>query len=73
MSSESPWHIFSLLRLVDKFGQPIPAFNINGKNKNNTVVGGILTTSILAVTLGYFASSLQGTITGSNDVISYSV
>ena len=44
MFSETPWHINSFFRNVDRFGQPIPAFNVRGKDKVKTVVGGILTT-----------------------------
>ena len=49
-------------RTIDNlFTQPVSA-----QNKNNTVVGGILTTIILEITLGYFVSSLQGMISGNN-------
>ena len=73
MASESPWHIFNLLRLIDRFGQPIPAFNISGKNKINTVVGGILTSAILTITLGYFVKILQEQVSGSSQIITFNV
>ena len=33
MSSESPWHIAGFLRKIDRFGYPIPTFNIKGADK----------------------------------------
>lgn len=73
MAVESPWHIFNVFRSIDRFGQPIPTFNISGKNKINTVVGGILSALILAITLSYFMGRLEGLITGSNQIINYNV
>ena len=57
--SESAWHINSFFRKVDRFGQPIPAFNVKGKDKVRTVIGGILTIAIITLTLGYFIAKLQ--------------
>ena len=73
LSEESPWHMFSILRQMDRFGQPIPAFNIKGKNQINTVSGGIMSAIILMVTFGYFLIGLQSLIVGTNRVINYNV
>ena len=59
MFKESAWHINSFFRKVDKFGQPIPAFNVNGKDKVKTAVGGFLTLAVLALVLIYFLIKLQ--------------
>ena len=59
MFSESAWHINSFFRKVDKFGQPIPAFNVKGKDKVKTVAGGVLTVATLVLALGYFLLKLQ--------------
>ena len=50
---DSPWSVTNFLSQCDIFGQPVPAFNIKGKEKITTAVGGLLTAFILAVTLGY--------------------
>ena len=47
------------------FGQPIPAFNIKGNDKVQTVAGGFLSAAVLALTLGF-------AIKGMNDLISKS-
>ena len=50
---DSSWSVTNFLSQCDIFGQPVPAFNIKGKEKVTTAVGGFLSTFILAVTLGY--------------------
>ena len=42
-----------MFRSVDKFGKDVPAFNINGETKVNTVVGGIISTCILTLVFIY--------------------
>ena len=56
--SESPWHIAGFLRKLDRFGYPIPTFNIKGADKVTTAIGGMMTAIILTFTLGYFISKL---------------
>ena len=58
MFSESPWHMTNFFRRLDKFGEPLPAFNIKGEEEVKTVVGGILTFFSIILTLMYFASKL---------------
>ena len=70
---ESPWHINSFFRNIDRFGQPIPAFNVNGKDKVTSTVGGVLTTAIITLTLGYFLRNLSKLADGSEPTISYNV
>ena len=55
---ESRWHINSFFRKIDRFGKQIPAFNMKGKDKVTSTVGGIMTVTIMAITLGYFVMSL---------------
>ena len=31
-TKESPWHIMKILRQMDRFGEPLPAFNLKGKD-----------------------------------------
>ena len=58
MFRESPWHINSFFSKIDRFGQQIPAFNVKGKDKVTTTVGGIMTVTIMTLTLGYFVMRL---------------
>ena len=30
--TESPWYISNMLSRLDRFGEPVPAFNIKGKD-----------------------------------------
>ena len=55
MFSDSPWHINSFFRKLDRFGQPIPAFNMKGKDKVNTIAGGFFSI-ILFMTLFMYSS-----------------
>ena len=52
------------------FGQPVPAFNIKGKSKVKTAVGGILSAVIIAVTLGYSIMKIHDLMLKANPVIS---
>ena len=47
------WHINNVLSNIDSFGKEVPAFNIKGEAKVNTVFGGIITAMILTMTLSY--------------------
>ena len=47
------WHFFNVFRNMDNFGKEVPAFNINGQTKVNTVVGGIISTCILTLVFIY--------------------
>ena len=69
MFSESPWHIAGFLRKIDRFGYPIPTFNIKGADKVKTAIGGILTATIMTFTLGYFIIKMQALIKGSDPII----
>ena len=66
---ESPWHISSFLRTIDRFGSPIPAFNIKGTEKVKTTAGGILTATIMVFTLSYFVVNVQRLAKGSDPII----
>ena len=71
MFRESPWHITNFIRELDKFAQPIPAFNIKGRDEVKTVAGGFLTMATIVLTLGYFVIKLQDLRTGSDKTINY--
>ena len=58
MFRESPWHINNFFSKIDRFGQPIPAFNVKGKDRVTTTFGGIVTALIMVLTLGYFVMRL---------------
>ena len=68
---ESPWHISSFVREIDQFGSPIPAFNIKGSEKVKTTFGGILSATIVVLTLGYFVQNMQGLVKGDDPIINY--
>ena len=46
---------------------------MKGKDRVTTTAGGILTVTIMIITLGYFVSSLQGLAAGSNPTINYNL
>ena len=54
------------------FGQPIPAFNIKGKDKVKTLIGGILSYIIISVTLGYAINLIPDLILKTNPIINES-
>ena len=51
------------------FGQPIPAFNIKGNDKVQTVAGGFLSAAIIALTLGFGVKGMYDLITKSDPTI----
>ena len=62
----------NVLRKVDGFGKPIPAFNLGGNTKFQTVPGGILTLVILMVTLSYSFNKFVDMSAGKNPNITQS-
>ena len=48
-----------MFRALDRFGHDIPAFNINGERKVNTVIGGALTFVIMCLILIFAAVKLE--------------
>ena len=66
---ESRWSVTNFLRDCDLFGQPIPAFNIKGKDQVKTAIGGILSAIIITVTLGYTIMKIPDLILKSNPII----
>ena len=67
--SESPWHVMTFLRKLDKFGQPIPAFNLKGEDKVKTSLGGLLTAAIMTTVLGYAIMKMYDLIVGADPII----
>ena len=47
------WHLNSVLRSFDIFGQQLPTFNLKGQSTVHTMAGGVITFFILVVTLVY--------------------
>ena len=66
----SPWSVRSFLRECDIFGRPIPAFNIKGKDKVKTAIGGILSAMIMTITLGYTIMNFYDLILKTNPIVS---
>ena len=46
---------------------------MKGKDSIKTVIGGILTTAIITLTLGYFIIKLQDLMAGTDKTINYNV
>ena len=52
------WHVDNFLSKQDFFGKEVPSFNIKGNQVVNTVPGGLLSTMIMGVTLGFAATGI---------------
>ena len=50
------------LEQIDRFGEPIPAFNIKGKDKVKTAFGGIMTLLVVFLTISYFSSKFNSIV-----------
>ena len=61
----------NVLQRIDKFGEPIPAFNLKGKNQIRTPFGGIMTITIIFFTLGYFLQKLNTILEKENPILNY--
>ena len=59
----------NMLRRIDRFGEPLPAFNIKGKDKVTTAFGGIMTALIIILTLSYFISKVNSIVERSNPIM----
>ena len=66
---ESPYHIANFLRSIDRFGQPVPTFNIKGTNKVKTACGGVLSAVIMTFALAYFTIKFEALFKGADPVI----
>ena len=60
------------MRECDLFAQPIPAFNIKGKEKVKTPIGGILSAFIMTVTLGYTIMKIPDLVLTTNPIMNES-
>ena len=67
---DSPYSVRSFLRECDIFGHPIPAFNIKGKDKVKTAIGGILSAIIMTITLGYTIVNFHDLFLKTNPIVS---
>lgn len=48
---DNRWQMSRVLERFDIFGEPLPSFNIKGKQQIQTRIGGVCTVLILATTL----------------------
>ena len=51
--TQSKWYLGNVFRSLDNFGSPIPAFNLKGNKEVTTIAGGLLSATILTLTLAY--------------------
>ena len=58
------------MRERDIFGQNIPAFNIKGKDKVKTAIGGFLSALIITVTFSYTIMQVHDMMLHRNPIIS---
>ena len=47
------WHMPNVLKRIDKFGEPLPAFNVKGEMEVTTLTGGIVTFLIYIIFIAY--------------------
>ena len=67
----SRWHFLNVIRNLDTFGKEVPAFNIDGETKINTIVGGILTALIFMTGLLYAGVKLDHLLNRDNPNINF--
>ena len=60
------WQASEFLRRRDSFGKAVPAFNVEGDTQVRTIIGGIMTLTILTVTLGYSITKFGDLMEGNN-------
>ena len=59
----------NLMRQIDRFGEPVPAFNIQGKDKVKTAFGGIVTLFVVFLTINYFINKLNSIVEKKNPIM----
>ena len=55
----SSWGMHKVLKKIDAFGEPLPSFNIKGKDHVYTLGGGVITMLITIVVLAYAAVKFE--------------
>ena len=70
-SGGASWSVGNRMRDIDGFGKEIPAFNLKGENRVNSVFGGVVTTIILTLTLIYASMKAIDLMEKRNPTISY--
>ena len=58
-----------VFKKIDAFGQPLPSFNIKGKERVNTIVGGFCTLILFMTILSYGMLKFSNLITKPNPII----
>ena len=58
-----------MFKRIDAFGKPLPSFNLKGKEKVNTIVGGFITLMIFLTIFSYGALKFSNLITKPNPAI----
>ena len=67
--SKSKWHVNKLLHNIDNFAYKIPSFNLKGKDKITTIIGGMLSAFIFAIVLAYAIKNLYALSEGTDPII----
>ena len=60
------WHIGNVFRNADKFGKPIPSFNLKGETNVKTVIGGIMSLLVSITVLIYSTIKMIQLVNNSN-------
>ena len=68
-SGGASWSVSNRMRDIDGFGKEIPAFNLRGENRVNSVCGGVVTTIILTLALIYASVKAIDLVEKKNPVI----
>ena len=64
------WHIYNFLRGLDMFGQEVPGFRIKGQRSVNTVLGGIVSSAVILITLLFAGLKMVQLVNKNNPVMS---
>ena len=57
--NEPWWHIRHVFQRLDMFGKEVPAFNINGEQRVNTALGGVLFAFVVVTAITYATIKLM--------------
>ena len=64
------WHIYNFLRGLDMFGQEVPGFRIKGQRSVNSVLGGIVSSAVIFITLLFAGLKMVQLVNKTNPVMS---
>ena len=63
------WHMRNVLKKIDVFGEPLPAFNVKGETVITTLTGGIVTFLMIIIFLTYGSLKFIDLIENPNPLI----